>query len=87
MGNPTPPAAVTKTVLSYLTSAGVLEGGLSAEVSRGSKLEWAGGFGLADIADKVPATAQTVYQIGSITKTFTAALVMQLVQAHKLERV
>jgi D-alanyl-D-alanine carboxypeptidase len=83
-GYPAPPTAVTKTVLSYLDSPGVLEGGLSAEVSQGVKVEWAGGFGLADIADKAPATAQTVYQIGSITKTFTAALVMQLVQAHKL---
>lgn len=81
---PAPPAAVTKTVISYLDSPGVLEGGLSAEVSRGANVEWAGGYGLADTADKAPATAQTVYQIGSITKTFTAALVMQLVQAHKL---
>jgi CubicO group peptidase (beta-lactamase class C family) len=53
-------------------------------VSRGTKVEWAGGFGSADLAKKVPATAQTVYQIGSVTKTFTAALVMQLVQEGKL---
>jgi CubicO group peptidase (beta-lactamase class C family) len=75
-----PPLAVSKTVLSWHAP-----GGLSVEVSRGGKVEWAGGFGWADVADKVPATAETVYQIGSITKTFTAALVMQLVQAHKLE--
>ena len=59
--------------------------GVSAAVSRGSSLEWADSFGMADIAEKVPATAQTVYQIGSITKTFTAALVMQLVQRGKVE--
>ncbi len=47
---------------------------MSAEVSRGVKVEWAGGFGLGDISDKAPATARTVYQVGSITKTFTAAL-------------
>ena len=59
--------------------------GVSVAVSRGSSLEWSDGFGMADIAHKVPATAQTVYQIGSITKTFTAALVMQLVQQGKLK--
>jgi CubicO group peptidase (beta-lactamase class C family) len=53
-------------------------------VSRGSKVEWAGGFGSADLAEKVPATARTVYQIGSVTKTFTAALVMQLAQEGRL---
>jgi CubicO group peptidase (beta-lactamase class C family) len=58
--------------------------GVSIAVSRGAKVEWAGGFGSADLAKRIPATAQTVYQIGSITKTFTAALVMQLVQEGQL---
>jgi D-alanyl-D-alanine carboxypeptidase len=75
-----PPLAVSKTVLSWHAP-----GGLSVEVSQGGRVEWAGGFGWADVAGKIPATAETVYQVGSITKTFTAALVMQLVQEHKLE--
>ena len=41
------------------------------------------GYGLADIENGVSATAETVYRIGSITKQFTAAAVMQLVEAGK----
>ena len=39
------------------------------------------GYGLADIENDVAATPQTVYRIGSITKQFTSAAVMQLVEA------
>ncbi len=58
--------------------------GVSVAVSHGAHLEWASGFGSVDLATKQPATAGTVFQVGSITKTFTAALVMQLVQERKL---
>jgi CubicO group peptidase (beta-lactamase class C family) len=40
---------------------------------------------MADLENDVPATAQTVYRIGSITKQFTAAAVMQLVQDGKVK--
>ena len=36
------------------------------------------GHGLADIASKAPITEETVFRIGSITKTFTAIAVLQL---------
>lgn len=36
------------------------------------------GHGLADIASNAPITEETVFRIGSITKTFTAIAVMQL---------
>lgn len=36
------------------------------------------GHGLADIESKVPITEETVFRIGSITKTFTAIAAMQL---------
>jgi len=42
------------------------------------------GYGLADVENEVPATAQTVYRIGSVTKQFTSAAVMQLVEQGKL---
>ena len=38
------------------------------------------GYGKSDIENDVPATPATVYRIGSITKQFTAAAVMRLVE-------
>ncbi len=38
------------------------------------------GYGEADLENDVPATPATVYRIGSITKQFTAAAVMRLVE-------
>ena len=43
-------------------------------------------FGLADRAFEVPATDDTRYRIASITKLFTAVLVLQLVDEGKLDR-
>jgi D-alanyl-D-alanine carboxypeptidase len=42
------------------------------------------GYGLADVENDVPASAKTVYRIGSITKQFTAAAIMRLVENGKL---
>ena len=52
---------------------------------------WAGGemreaaAGVCNIETKVPATPDTLFQIGSITKLYTAALAMQLVEEGKLD--
>ena len=45
---------------------------------RDGELAWFHGHGLADVAAKAPITEDTVFRIGSITKTFTAIAVMQL---------
>jgi len=42
------------------------------------------GFGYADLEKKIPADPQTVYRIGSVTKSFTALMLMQLRDAGKL---
>lgn len=42
------------------------------------------GYGLANVEHAVPVTADTVMQSGSIGKTFTAALVMRLVENGKI---
>ena len=54
--------------------------GLSVAVSQGDKLQFAKGYGSADLENSVSAVAETVYRIGSITKQFTAAAIMQLVE-------
>ena len=45
---------------------------------------WAEGFGLADPGRKGPATAGTVYRVGSVSKLFTDIGIMQLVERGKL---
>ena len=42
------------------------------------------GYGLADVENDVPATARTVYEIGSVTKQFTSSLIMRLVERGEL---
>jgi CubicO group peptidase (beta-lactamase class C family) len=43
------------------------------------------GFGYADLEKKIPADPQTVYRTGSVTKAFTALMLMQLRDAGKLQ--
>ncbi|KAA5541349.1 serine hydrolase [Roseiconus nitratireducens] len=46
---------------------------------------WAEGFGHQDADGNVPATSETVYRVGSISKLFTDIAVMQLVEAGRLD--
>jgi CubicO group peptidase (beta-lactamase class C family)/D-alanyl-D-alanine dipeptidase len=46
---------------------------------------WARGFGFADPGAKKPATADTVYRVGSVSKLFTDLAVMQLVERGALD--
>lgn len=52
--------------------------GLAVGMVREGRLAFFHGHGLADIASKRPITEDTVFRIGSLTKTFTAIAVMQL---------
>jgi CubicO group peptidase (beta-lactamase class C family) len=52
--------------------------GLAVGVVRDGHLSSFYGHGLADMAARTPVTEDTVFRIGSITKTFTAIAVMQL---------
>jgi CubicO group peptidase (beta-lactamase class C family) len=52
--------------------------GLAVGVVRNGSLEFFYGHGLANIESNTPITEDTVFRIGSITKTFTAIAVMQL---------
>jgi CubicO group peptidase (beta-lactamase class C family) len=56
-------------------SVGVLHGGM----------RWVRGYGSRDLARKLAATPRTTYRMASITKSFTAVAVLQLVEQGKLD--
>ncbi len=60
-------------------------GGMTAAMFHGDQLLWAQGFGWADPAAKVPAGVRTIYRTGSISKSFTAVLLADLVEEGTVE--
>ena len=59
--------------------------GMGVGVVAGGKVILAKGFGLADVGRKIPATAETMFPIGSVTKSFTSAALGVLVDEGKLD--
>ncbi len=59
--------------------------GMSIALIDDQQVVWAEGFGHSSRSKKVRATADTIYQIGSVSKVITATAVMQLVEAGKVE--
>ena len=59
--------------------------GISVAVVHDGKVVMARGYGLANVELSVPATENTVYQIASVTKTFTATAINMLVDEDKLK--
>jgi CubicO group peptidase (beta-lactamase class C family) len=53
---------------------------LSVAIVRDRDVVYRHAFGYADLARQVPATLENVYPVGSITKVFVAAMLMQLVE-------
>lgn len=58
--------------------------GVSIAVVRDYKIEWAMGYGYANVKTEDPVTEQTIFQAGSISKPVTAMAVLKAVQDHKL---
>src|SRR5689334_13873734 len=58
--------------------------GVSVAIVKNGKTVLAKGYGFADLENDVPATPETVYRIGSITKQFTSAAIMRLMEQGKL---
>ncbi len=58
--------------------------GLALGIVHGTEIVHLKGFGIADPTG-APVTAQTALSIGSLTKSFTAVAIMQLVEAGQLE--
>jgi CubicO group peptidase (beta-lactamase class C family) len=59
--------------------------GISVALVSDEKVLWMKGYGYADVEREIRATTRSVYQIGSISKSFTAAAVMQQVERGALD--
>lgn len=58
---------------------------LSIALVADSAVVWARGFGYARPTDSIPATAETVYRVGSVSKVFTDLAIMRLVERGMLD--
>lgn len=58
--------------------------GMTVAVARAEEPPLIVAWGHVDVARQTPATPDTVYEIGSITKTFTAALILRRVEQGRL---
>ena len=59
--------------------------GMQVVVVRGDSVVFARGFGVADIETGAPMTPDLLVQVGSLTKPFTAALVLSVAQGRSLD--
>jgi CubicO group peptidase (beta-lactamase class C family) len=58
---------------------------VAAAVIKDGETAWSGAFGFRDLEQGIPATPDSLYCIGSVTKSFTALAVLQLVEEGKLK--
>jgi CubicO group peptidase (beta-lactamase class C family) len=58
--------------------------GVAIAIISGDRVVFARGFGVTNIETQVPVTTDTLFQIGSITKTFTAAALLTLATEGKI---
>ena len=59
--------------------------GISIALIDDQKVIWQQGFGYSDLENKIPATPETIYRAGSISKVFTSAATMQLAEQGKID--
>ena len=58
---------------------------MTAALVADDRVVWSRGFGHADVASRKPATPDTVYHLASLTKPFAAVVLLQLVEAGRLD--
>jgi CubicO group peptidase (beta-lactamase class C family) len=58
--------------------------GFSIGLAKDGQLFYENGFGYRDVENNLPLTSDTVFGIGSVTKSFTCVAIMQLQEAGKL---
>lgn len=66
------------------TTAGQRIPSMAISVARDGTIVYSNAVGYANVARRTPATVETHYEIGSITKQFTATAILQLKEAGKL---
>jgi CubicO group peptidase (beta-lactamase class C family) len=76
-------AAVDQIVKSEMDKQHIF--GLSLGIIKDGKIIAVKGYGLANIEQSIPATEQTVYKIGSVSKQMIATAIMSFVQKNKLK--
>jgi CubicO group peptidase (beta-lactamase class C family) len=59
--------------------------GISIAVVENGELDWATGFGFADVENNVPASEHTLFRLASISKSLTATAAMELFERGKLD--
>ncbi len=59
--------------------------GASLAVSRSGALVYARGFGYANTANATPVQPDSLFRVGSVSKTFTAIAIMELVEQGKVQ--
>lgn len=57
---------------------------VAAGLSVDGETYWTGAVGYADVENKTPATARSMYRVASISKTITAVAIMRLVEQKKI---
>ncbi|RXJ04390.1 class A beta-lactamase-related serine hydrolase [Anaerobacillus alkaliphilus] len=53
-------------------------------VGQGSQIEFKKAYGFSNIKENILSQTDTIYDMGSITKPFTAVAIMKLIQENKL---
>jgi len=59
--------------------------GMAIAVTDGEKLLRVSTYGFADVAAQIPVTPKTLFEIGSISKSFTSIALLQLLEEGKLD--
>ena len=75
-------AAVEKSIRAIMSQTNVV--GVSVAVVKNNKIIYTQSFGLKNIETNTPLTDDCIFRIASISKSFSATSIMQLVEAKKL---
>lgn len=76
------PESIDRIVVEEMREHGLA--GVAVAVARGPFIVHAAGYGFADVENSIPVTPETVFRVGSITKQFTAAAILDLVDEGRL---